>query len=139
MEFRERLRALRKEKNMTQSDLGQILNYGYSAIANYETGRNQPSISDLMKIAETFDVSMDYLLCVTDIRRPFVITKETAAFSEFHQLYTQLNEESKNELIGYMRYLLFKEKVSDVKDKPYGEPETKPVILKAAQKSEEYK
>ncbi|MBQ2879339.1 MAG: helix-turn-helix transcriptional regulator [Anaerotignum sp.] len=139
MEFKDRLRALRKENNMTQADLGQKLNYGYSAIANYETGRNQPSISDLMKIAETFDVSIDYLLCVTDVRRPFVITKETAAFSEFHQFYTQLNEESRDDLLAYMRYLLFKQKTPAVKEKSYGEQTLKPMILKAAQKPEEYK
>ena len=37
------LKELRKEKNLTQIELASILHYGYTAIANYENGRNQPS------------------------------------------------------------------------------------------------
>ena len=139
MEFRERLKALRKEIGMTQIELGEKLNYGSTAIANYEAGRNQPSIPDLMKIASIFDVSMDYLLCVSDIRRPYEVSEETMALHKFHQYYTQLNEESKKELFTYMRYLVYKQGDTPVKDKAYGEQEVKPILLKAAQKSEEYK
>ena len=46
-EFKDRLKMLRKEKKLTQVKLGEMLNYGYTAIANYESGRNQPSIPDL--------------------------------------------------------------------------------------------
>ena len=139
MEFRERLKALRKEIGMTQIELGEKLNYGSTAIANYEAGRNQPSIPDLMKIASIFDVSMDYLLCVSDIRHPYEVSEETVAMHKFHQYYTQLNEESKKELFTYMRYLVYKQEDTPVKDKAYGEQEVKPILLKASQKSEEYK
>ena len=139
MEFRERLKALRKEIGMTQIELGEKLNYGSTAIANYEAGRNQPSIPDLMKIASIFDVSMDYLLCVSDIRHPYEVSEETVAMHKFHQYYTQLNEESKKELLTYMRYLVYKQEDAPVKDKAYGEQEVKPILLKASQKSEEYK
>ena len=47
MEFKDRLKMLRKERRLTQVKLGEMLNYGYTAIANYESGRNQPSIPDL--------------------------------------------------------------------------------------------
>ena len=139
MEFRERLKALRKEIGMTQIELGEKLNYGSTAIANYEAGRNQPSIPDLMKIASIFDVSMDYLLCVSDIRHPYEVSEETVAMHKFHQYYTQLNEESKKDLFTYMRYLVYKQGDTPEKDKAYGEQEVKPILLKAAQKSEEYK
>jgi transcriptional regulator with XRE-family HTH domain len=139
MEFRERLKALRKEIGMTQIELGEKLNYGSTAIANYEAGRNQPSIPDLMKIASIFDVSMDYLLCVSDIRHPYEVSEETVAMHKFHQYYTQLNEESKKELFTYMRYLVYKQGDTPEKDKAYGEQEVKPILLKASQKSEEYK
>jgi transcriptional regulator with XRE-family HTH domain len=139
MEFRERLKALRKEIGMTQIELGEKLNYGSTAIANYEAGRNQPSIPDLMKIASIFDVSMDYLLCVSDIRHPYEVSEETVAMHKFHQYYTQLNEESKKDLFTYMRYLVYKQGDTPEKDKAYGEQEVKPILLKASQKSEEYK
>ena len=140
MEFRDRLKALRKENRMTQARLGELLNYGYTAIANYESGRNQPSIPDLKKIASIFNVSMDYLLGVNDIRHPYVIDDDTAEFNEFRRYYALLNESSKNELMEYMRYLVYKESTTPVKkDLSYGETELKPVMLKAAQKPEEYK
>ena len=82
---------------------------------------------------------MDYLLGVNDIRHPYVIDDETAEFNEFRRYYALLNEESKDELMGYMRYLVYKESTTPVKkDLSYGEQELKPVVLKAAQKSESY-
>ena len=71
MEFREILKFLRENyyvngKKLTQTQLANILGYGYTAISNYESGRNEPSISDLKKIADFFNVSLDYLLCTTN-------------------------------------------------------------------------
>ncbi len=71
MEFRERLKFLRENyyvngKKLTQTQLANILGYGYTAISNYESGRNEPSINDLKKIADFFNVSLDYLLCTTN-------------------------------------------------------------------------
>ncbi len=144
MEFKDRLKMLRKERRLTQVKLGEMLNYGYTAIANYESGRNQPSIPDLKKIASIFNVSMDYLLGVNDIRHPYVIDDETAEFNEFRRYYALLNEESKEELMGYMRYLVYKESTAPKgtpvkKNQNYGEQELKPVVMKVAQKPEEYK
>ena len=139
MEFKDRLKALRKEKGLTQSRLGELLNYGYTAIANYESGRNQPSISDLKKIAAVFDVSMDYLLCVNDIRRPYMAEDESSELHEFLQHFFLLNENSREELLDYMRYLVYKEKNSPAENEIfYGESKLRPVILKVAQKPDEY-
>lgn len=60
--FPQRLRQLRKEKGITQEALGQYLHYNHTAVANYESGRNQPSFDDLLKLADYFDVSTDFLL-----------------------------------------------------------------------------
>ena len=139
MEFRDRLKALRKENRMTQARLGELLNYGYTAIANYEAGRNQPSITDLKKIASIFNVSMDYLLGATDLRQPFTVDDETAEFNEFRRYYVQLSQEGKSELLEYMRYLVFKEQApAATNDIRYGEPKAKPVALKVAQNPTEY-
>lgn len=70
MEFKDRLRQLRKKNKLTQEELAKILNYGYTAIANYESGRTQPSLNNLKKLAEFFKVSTDYLLCITDDSTP---------------------------------------------------------------------
>lgn len=67
-EFKSRLRQLRNEARLTQAQLAKELNYGYTAIANYESGRNQPSIEGLIKLSQVFHVSVDYLLGTTDSR-----------------------------------------------------------------------
>jgi len=68
--FPERLRLLRHKKKINQTDLSKYLNYGYTAIANYESGRNEPSFDVLINIAQFFDVSVDYLLGVDDSPLP---------------------------------------------------------------------
>lgn len=49
---------------------------------------------------------MDYLLGVNDIRYPYVIDDETAAFNEFRRYYTLLEEDSKADLLLYMEFLV---------------------------------
>ena len=68
LEFKDRLKHLRKEKNLTQIELASILHYGYTAIANYENGRNQPRINDLIRLANVFGVSLDYLVGISDVK-----------------------------------------------------------------------
>ncbi len=61
-EFKTTLRFLRQKNHLTQTELGNILGYGCTAISSYEKGRNEPSISDLIKLADFFKVSVDFLL-----------------------------------------------------------------------------
>lgn len=60
--FSERLRGLRLERKVTQRKLGKYLGFGATAIVNYESGRNEPAIDTLMKLAEYFGVSVGYLI-----------------------------------------------------------------------------
>ena len=106
-DFKDRLKMLRKEKKLTQVKLGEMLNYGYTAIANYESGRNQPAIADLKKIASIFDVSLDYLLGVNDLRYPYLTTvDDSLEFNQFQHYYKQLSKSSREELLMYMQWLL---------------------------------
>ncbi|MBM6829142.1 helix-turn-helix transcriptional regulator [Anaerotignum lactatifermentans] len=61
-DFAKNLRALRLSRRVTQAELAKALGYGYTAIANYESGRNEPSIGDLARIADFFQVSLDALV-----------------------------------------------------------------------------
>ena len=60
--FPERLKELRKTRGVNQTELSAYLNYGYTAIANYESGRNEPAFDTICKIADYFDVTVDYLI-----------------------------------------------------------------------------
>lgn len=56
------IKKLRKEKALTQDDLANILGVGKTTISSYETGNSEPNNENLVKIAETLNVSIDYLL-----------------------------------------------------------------------------
>lgn len=58
------IRTLRKNKNMTQEELGNLLNVKNNTVSGYEKGLVYPSIEALLKLAEIFKCSTDELLCV---------------------------------------------------------------------------
>lgn len=66
--FSDRLKKLRNEANMTQTDLGKRINVTKSAISGYEKGIRTPDSETLKKIASVFDVTTDYLLGISDNR-----------------------------------------------------------------------
>jgi len=103
--FSERLKELRKSRNISQQKLGTYLNYGYTAIANYESGRNEPSFDTLMKIAVFFDVTVDYLIGLSD--EPVIINSLSISEAQLLEIYRELNEENK-QLIIEMVGIIFK-------------------------------
>ena len=61
-----RLKALRQARGISQLKLAMDLNMNQNTISRYETGERQPSIDELIRIADYFNVSVDYLLERTD-------------------------------------------------------------------------
>ncbi|MBQ3111154.1 MAG: helix-turn-helix transcriptional regulator [Clostridia bacterium] len=57
-----RLRALREQRNISQLKLALDLNMNQNTISRYETGVREADYSTLIKIADYFNVSIDYLL-----------------------------------------------------------------------------
>lgn len=58
----EKLVELRKEKKYSQSDIARMLGISRQAYSNYELGNREPDYNTLVKLAEFFNVSVDYLL-----------------------------------------------------------------------------
>lgn len=69
MTFGERLKILRTEKGISQTELGKNFNLGKTAISLYETNKRDPDKETLWKLADLFDVSVDYILGRSDIRK----------------------------------------------------------------------
>ncbi|MBR6694610.1 MAG: helix-turn-helix transcriptional regulator [Clostridia bacterium] len=61
-----RLKEIRKQKGISQLKLALDLNTNQNTISRYETGEREPGIYELIKLADYFDVSIDYLLGRTD-------------------------------------------------------------------------
>jgi transcriptional regulator with XRE-family HTH domain len=66
--FGERLYMLRMEKNLTMKKAGAAIGVTDGAWNKYEKNKSQPSFEILLKIADFFDVSVDYLLGRTNVR-----------------------------------------------------------------------
>lgn len=64
-----RIRELRKERKLHQSELAAKINVSQQTISRIETGDTTLPADILIDLANFFDVSIDYLLCQTDSRR----------------------------------------------------------------------
>ena len=74
-----RLKALRLSHQMTQKELSQRLNVTPKVVSFYELGQRRPPQETLVKIASIFDVSVDYLLGVTNYERASEAAKSSGA------------------------------------------------------------
>lgn len=72
----ERLKILRKEKQLTQQQLAQHIGVGDSTIRMIEINKRNGSIEVLSALSDFFDVSMDFLEGKTEYRNSFEIAKE---------------------------------------------------------------
>lgn len=68
MSLGRKLKMLREEHNMLQSELAKLLNLGASSISMYEKDERDPDTDTLKRIAEIFNVSTDYLLGLNEER-----------------------------------------------------------------------
>lgn len=85
----ERLKTLRKQKGLTQEELGKMLGVGKSTICCYEKGTRNPSIENLVDLMFIFATSADYLLgadhmikTVEDDKKVYFMTEEEIKFIE---------------------------------------------------------
>lgn len=101
----ERLYDLRKDKGLSQDELGEKLNINKHSISSYERGRSEPPDEIKIIIAQFFNVSVDYLLGLTDI--------PNAYSNEYHLIKLPRNFPlcEVEELKRYMAYLMYKHKV----------------------------
>ena len=65
-----RLRDLREDKDLLQKDIAKVLNMSQTGYSQYETETNDIPTEILKKLASYYDTSIDYLLCLTDERKP---------------------------------------------------------------------
>ncbi len=62
----DRLKELREKRGYSREKLADLLGVGFSNIYRYEAGRNDPSSEIVKRMAELFNVSVDYLVGLTD-------------------------------------------------------------------------
>ena len=90
-----RIKELRTEKGITQADLAKILKISDRAVGYYENGDREPDYTTLLKIAEYFDVSIDYLLGRVDVRKDTTSAPADKEFVAFYEGYKDLDDADK--------------------------------------------
>ena len=97
----ERLLELRKDANLTQDDLAAILNINKHSISSYERDKSEPPDAIKIAIAQYFNVSVDYLVGLTDYPQPLSIQKHSL------RLPDGFPEARLPELLKYAEYLVY--------------------------------
>lgn len=67
-DYRERMRNLREDSDLTQAELGTLLNKSQQGYNHIEAGRAELKIEDLIKLCRFYHVSADYLIGLTDCK-----------------------------------------------------------------------
>lgn len=70
LSFGERIRNLREDADLNQSQLGKAVQMTQRKISYIECGKYEPGIDDIVAFCKFFKVSADYLLGLTEIRKP---------------------------------------------------------------------
>ena len=66
-----RLKDLREDRDLLQKDIAKVLNMSQTGYSKYEVETNDIPTDILKKLASFYDTSIDYLLCLTDERKPY--------------------------------------------------------------------
>lgn len=71
-----RLKDLREDKDMYQKDIAKILNIKQQQYSRYETDETEISVTLLKELAKFYETSTDYILRLTDIKKPYPRAKK---------------------------------------------------------------
>lgn len=66
MDYRTRMRNIREDRDLTQKQVGEIINKSQQGYNHIETGRAELKIDDLIKLCRFYNVSADYFIGLTD-------------------------------------------------------------------------
>ena len=64
----ERIKELRQEKKLTQTQVAELLGIDQRVYSNYETGKREIPSHHLIELAKAYEISLDYLVGLSDIR-----------------------------------------------------------------------
>lgn len=101
----ENLRHLRKEQNFSMKQLGEIIGVSESTISLYENGHRQPDFHTLIKLADYFNVTVDYLIGRENAYAIAQTSSQETTLTQFENellaLFRKMDIHAQNKLIGY--------------------------------------
>lgn len=111
-----RLKFLREEKGLFQSDIAKILGVSVAAVGFYENEKRDMSPDTIIKLAEYFGVSTDYLLGKSDIRNPEKNDLDKLQIGLSTKDYSNISEEQLKQIEDFAKFVL-KDNKKDKEDK----------------------
>lgn len=71
MKYIERIRALREDRDLTQTEVANLLNIGQKTYSDYELAKTRIPLDSVLILAKYYNVSMDYLCGASDIKMAY--------------------------------------------------------------------
>ena len=91
-DFGENFKKLRKSRNLTQKEMGAKIGLSKAVVSKYENGIGYPTYDVLIRIAQYFGVTTDYLLGVASGKTVDVSTLTDSQIDTIHQLIAEFNK-----------------------------------------------
>ena len=66
-----RLKDLREDSDLTQNEVAKLLHIRQNTYSQYENGQRQIPIGCLISLSDFYKVSVDYILCLTDVKTQY--------------------------------------------------------------------
>ena len=98
-----RLKMLRTKQNLSQRQMAEILGLETSSYGKYENSKAQPPADKLQALAEFFDVSVDYLLGRTNVRK--LNLPENVQVLQMAEEIDELSETQQQQLRDFLDYI----------------------------------
>lgn len=95
----DRLKQIRKAKNLTQTDLGNMIGVKKSVVSLYETEQRNPSIESVIDFVQIFNVSADYILGTDCLIKTFDNNNEATVMAFTKEEVEFIEELKKNKAI----------------------------------------
>ncbi len=112
MNISEILRNLREDKDLKQIDIAKILCITQQTYSNYENAKSEIPLNHLIKLAEFYNVSTDYLLGRVTYKYNLTSLNEkissTITFGELLNKISKLKKSNLNSLLDFLDYLVNK-------------------------------
>ena len=87
-----RIAELRRQKNLTQRQMGAIIGCSHGAISNYETESRALDPATISKLCDYFDVTADYLLCRSAVPKQVFTEEEASLIAAYRSADTRARD-----------------------------------------------
>lgn len=101
-----RIKELRIEKGLLQSDIAKYINKSERIVGFYEKGQRDPSTETLLMLSELFGVSVDYILGKSDIRNPESLDTDKINIGLSKKDYNPPTKEQQEKIEEFARFVL---------------------------------